>query len=196
MNTMIQTGPFTAGSLRRKSGFSLIELLVVIAIIAILAGLLFPALNAVMQRSESAQARTEVKAIEMAVRSFYTDYGRFPIGSGQPDQAFGIGNNANGELIRILRAISGPGNVNHVNNPRRRNYLDINENSLLNDNLVDPWGNQYVIVMDTNFDNQLTMPPATALGTLQGRTVGVFSLGPQMQMGAQHTNNYIVSWKN
>lgn len=60
-------------------GFTLIELLVVIAIIAILAGLLLPAVSAARQRAAVARARAEIKTLQTAINQYKTDYGRYPV---------------------------------------------------------------------------------------------------------------------
>ena len=55
-------------SFGRSIAFTLIELLTVIAIIAILMGLLFPAVNAVKENAKKVQAKNDVTQIVAAVK--------------------------------------------------------------------------------------------------------------------------------
>jgi len=61
---------------RRKNAeraFTLVELLVVIAIIAILAGLLFPAITAAVETAQSLECRSNLKEISAAVLKYATE---------------------------------------------------------------------------------------------------------------------------
>ena len=97
---------------RTRSGFTLIELLTVIAVIAILMGLLLPALNAAKQAAKKSQAKNDVTQFVTAVKNFYADYGVYPIDPSQTTNNKDLEYGANGEtsdqdVVNVLRADTG-----------------------------------------------------------------------------------------
>ncbi len=139
----------------KSGGFTLMEILVSIAIIAVLAGLLFPAIGAARRNAATKTAKATIERLKLACQGYEADFGDFP-----PTTIGGAGVGTNGvnegieSLVRCLttKKEHGP-------------YLDFEEKDLVNTDgdalagkdpaestiqaktlfeLADPWGNPYV----------------------------------------------------
>jgi len=62
----------------KKSGLTVIEILVVVSIIALLAGMLLPAVHTVQKMAKETKQRAQLTAIELGLATFKNDYGDYP----------------------------------------------------------------------------------------------------------------------
>ena len=84
---------------RPRSAFTLIELMVVIVVIALLVGLLMPALFGVRSAADAAQTQAEISQLETAIAAFKAEYGV------EPPSRFVLPPSADPESMRIARRI-------------------------------------------------------------------------------------------
>ena len=67
---------------RERKGFTVVELLIVLAIIALLVGILLPALTAVKEAAKNAKQKAQFATIDMGLQAFRNDQGDYPPSDG------------------------------------------------------------------------------------------------------------------
>jgi len=162
---------------KHERAFTLIELLVVIAIIVILVGLLFPAFKGVQNQARQTQAKNDLTQIVTAVNAFYTEYGKYPV-SGTTEVTYGPGGSptTNQTLFTELRGCSSPptGSCPAAATINTRQIVFISPPDVKNSatprsgigttaggnigQYFDPWGTNYVIRIDGDYNNQVANP--------------------------------------
>jgi type II secretion system protein G len=135
---------------RRPAAFTLIELLVVIAIIAILAGLAFPAVQGALESGKKAQARNDVAQLTAAIKAFQLEYGRLPSTTAGTDSA-------SADNATVISALTSSNTLN----PRGITFFEAKQakggkGGLDGTVYRDPWGNPYIFMLDTSYDNRIT----------------------------------------
>ncbi|NQT01756.1 MAG: type II secretion system protein [Planctomycetes bacterium] len=63
---------------RKRTGFTIVELLAALGIIALMVGLLIPALNVVRNKAKEVKQKAQFMTISLALTAFMNDYGDYP----------------------------------------------------------------------------------------------------------------------
>lgn len=177
-------------SIRRSRGFTLIELLVVITIVAVLAAMSFAGVNAALKKAKITQGRVAASNLAQAVNRFYSEYGRLP--DLEKEVRTEAGDEGGVTLLQVLLAEDG----SEVENPRAINFLDVQEGkgkrgglyygtsgSTQVQGLYDPFGQPYVVKLNTEYEDVLTFQLGEKTYNLRGEQVAVYSPGPDQKLG-------------
>ncbi|HED65455.1 MAG TPA: prepilin-type N-terminal cleavage/methylation domain-containing protein [Planctomycetes bacterium] len=80
MSARPNCNPFPMRPRPRSRAFTLVELIIVIGILAVLSGLLAPKVLAHLSKSHDVRRIADIRAIQKALASYYTDHGSYPAG--------------------------------------------------------------------------------------------------------------------
>lgn len=193
--------------MKQKQTFTLVELLVVIGIIAILAGLVIPAVIRAQMQGRITQAKSDMATILLALKGVESTYNKMVNGdssfdgkTAKTDEDFpnciilGGGNDTSVDAYDCFIAeLSVPNQVDTPNiNKRKIKFLDPNpkfdpsiDYDATSDEAKenrrkylwrDPWGNRYVIIINTQLKDEIPNPADTSK-SLAAKAI-VYSYGP------------------
>ena len=191
--------------MRTRNSFTLTELLVVVAIIAILAGLLIPAVMLGQQKGRETQAKADMNTIILALKGVENTYqqmvkagdGYMPSASngcvtlGKPasendETDTGTIAEYNTFIVELTDPSNALFNTTELNiNKRKIRFLepksdyDPTKSGTSTDNekalWKDPWGNPYILIINTDFTDKIKLPESTKY--IAGKAA-IYSRGP------------------
>lgn len=163
---------FPFPSRRESRGFTLIELMVVIVILGILMSITFPAINKVMFNAQKTRCKSDAIQLRNAITSYYTEYRKYPIKAAGGAAADRNAMPTTEALMGALLAADSetvPGGLN----PRGTAFFStkaakpagggryaggIHMAGGGNGSLWDPWGNNFLVTMDSDYNNRVELP--------------------------------------
>jgi prepilin-type N-terminal cleavage/methylation domain-containing protein len=198
-----------------KLAFTLIELLVVVTIIGILAGLAVPAFNKALDAAKKAQAGAMVSNLKVALNAYQSDYGAWPTFLATGGQDTVVKSYADAGSTALYKTLVGDltNSDAQTANPRGTVYMEFTAKDVCDNNgaavtggmtnatgFKDPWGGQYFIEVDGDYDNQIKSLPDTTK-----KTGGTVDINASMAIWSTGTNKsttgtggdqtkYISSW--
>jgi prepilin-type N-terminal cleavage/methylation domain-containing protein len=177
---------------RRRNAFTLIELLTVIAIIAVLIGLLFPAIKSALLKAEVTKSRVQISNLESAFKSYYAEYGHWPVADPILNNTYVVDTN----LVALLQGLNNNASLTVLasatypsvtpspvatsllqGNPRGLPFLSLKQAEVNATGYIDPWKQPYFCRFDVTYINQVANP---------------FSTNPTL--GQTNVNNGFVIW--
>lgn len=180
---------------KQYGAFTLIELVIVIAIISILAGMILAGIAKAVERSKNVGTATLMKNIDLACRTYFNDWGKYPPDANTGSPVADEGNNLLYIALTVEIARSGA--------PAWGPYMDFdrrNINEVVPELIIDYWGTP--IVYDNNWTegtdykgaalgDDLTANEFDSAETDNNPKVDLLSAGPDKTLGtADDVNNW------
>lgn len=125
--------------------FTLIELLVVIAIIAILAGLVFPAIGTVRNNAKKSKASSEAQSLKAAIVMYESEFSIWPATVSEDGI---VKDGKNSDYSKMCNALTGE-------NAKKMVFFEVGSTYDESMGILDPWGRQYQVILDGNYDGKI-----------------------------------------
>ena len=177
----------------KRQHFTLIELLVVIGLIAILAGILIPAVNGALKKADETKAKAQITTLLNAIKQFEATYGYLPVPSSYSTDGTPLTATQYDELIAMLQG--NPNNITFTSwsrNPNTRNqqFLDVVGNTP--GEYLDPWGARFTIAFDSGNDGRISGITIDGIGNITTlyQPVAIWSLGANTSSSNEKDNVY------
>ncbi|NRB75474.1 MAG: type II secretion system protein [Verrucomicrobiales bacterium] len=205
MNPALRTTTHVSRSSRH--GFTLIELLVVMGIIAILTGVMFPAVHTIMVQVKERKTEHVALNLRNAINSYFTEYRRLPY-----DISAHTGDTillqSDEQLMNILCGMdtaAGEGGLN----PARNVYFSDRTAKTMGEGryhsgqridgdgnayLYDPWGEFYQVMLDGDNNGRVDKPAwdKDSASHEIASSILVWSMGPDKK--AEGDNDNVKAW--
>ena len=130
----------------------------------------------------------EMKSIETAIKAYQNKYGRLPA---DVDFPFDVALSKDKRDVRsqsVISVLTVGDNMAVGKNPAEMVFLDPQGNNV-DGTFVDPWGYQYRIALDTDYNNRVVVA-----GEEIRRKVAIVSVGLYFLKNNAGTNDLIKSW--
>ena len=181
-----------------KSGIAGAEVLFLLSILLIIVSIAVPAVITVLNYQKTKQTYSQVKQLLIASQQLNKEYRVWPSYKSpiRGDVRYGE-ENPNRYVMNILLAVEGEGNVSHLANPMRMEFISMAGSSTAalmfspSGDVLDLWGSPYQFVFDTNYDN-ICVDPEVDHEFVLGTGVIIWSLGPDRKSG---TKDDICTWQ-
>ena len=144
----------------RDAAFTIIELLCVMLLVSVFAAMVFPAITALQRAGRRHYAATITADLMLATEQYRTTYGHWPLHTAQSDDdiiyaadatSYALATGTLSEQSDLIAALT----TNLLHNPRNQSFIEIDTEYILENRLVDPWGEPILLLADGDGDGRI-----------------------------------------
>jgi prepilin-type N-terminal cleavage/methylation domain-containing protein len=132
--------------------FTLVELLVTMSIIAVLAGILLPAIRSAMRSAKEGRAKSEINSLITAMKLYESEYDLMPFGyDSTEDSSTAVLDDDEYRIMISFLSQTGDDADKADGNARKLKILSVKKAA----EYLDPWKNRYHVIGDVNSDDSI-----------------------------------------
>ena len=169
--------------------FTLIELLMVMAVIAMLAGLIMPAIGFVQRSAQKTKTRSQISALYLAIKQYESIYGTLPLTLTTDPLIL-----STSQYATLVKSLCPKTTDNSTGNPRGISFLVPNADFSSTSGFIDMWKHDLKVVMTSS----ATISSCSAIDGTVYSNVAVWSMGPNGRDDKGSTTSPgddVTSWK-